>query len=156
MIVDFKDLEETAKVYIYPSKTKLYPEQIEKLKQRVQEFLADFSTNECSFDVKYNRILLIAIDDETPLTVTDLDTLSTFILELEKEFETSLLDKMNICFKQGEYLQIKEIKEFKELIKKKSVSKKTILLDNFVNSKYELDNFWEVPAEESWISHFFK
>ncbi|WP_196885768.1 ABC transporter ATPase [Aureivirga sp. CE67] len=156
MIVNFDQLEETSKVYIYPSKAKLFPETIEKIKEKAQEFLTDFSENECAFDIKYNRILIIAIDDETPLTVSDLDKLSMFILDLEKEFETSLLDKMNICFKQGQYLQMKEVKEFKELIKKKSVSKKTILLDNFVNSKYELDNFWEVPAEESWISHFFK
>ena len=78
-----------------------------------------------------------------------------FIQSLEKDYKITLLDKVNVCFKQGEYVQLKEIPEFKKLIKNKGVSKKTIVFDNLLNIKDEYVNYWEVPAENSWISHFF-
>jgi len=66
-----------------------------------------------------------------------------------------LLDKVNVCFKQGQYVQLKEIPAFKLLIKNKGVSKKTVVFDNMINTKFEFDGSWEVPAGESWLSHFF-
>jgi len=88
----------------------------------------------------------------------DLDNqnlLVDFILGLEKTFEISLLDKVNVCFKQGPYVQLKETPDFKLLIKNKGVSKKTIVFDNMINTKLEYEESWESPAGESWLSHFF-
>jgi len=81
--------------------------------------------------------------------------LVNFIQSLESEFKITLLDKVNICFKQGEYVQLKEIPEFKKLIKNRGVSKKTIVFDNLINNKEEYEKSWEIPAENSWVSHYF-
>ncbi len=61
---------------------------------------------------------------------------------------------MNVCFKQGEFIQYKDVKEFKTLLKKKSVSAKTVVFDNLVQTKGELENYWEVPITESWYNRF--
>ncbi|MCD6544374.1 MAG: ABC transporter ATPase, partial [Flavobacteriaceae bacterium] len=81
--------------------------------------------------------------------------LVTFILGLEEKYNISLLDKVNVCFKQGEYIQLKEISDFKKLIKNRGVSKNTIVFNHFVNIKQEYENDWEMPASDSWVSHMF-
>ena len=91
----------------------------------------------------------------TPLTLDQNDFLSSFIISLGKELNMGFIDKVNVCFKQGIYVQLKEIADFKKLIKNKGVSKKTIVFDNFINTKSEYENNWESPAEYSWVSHFF-
>jgi len=95
------------------------------------------------------------ISEVTPLDLDNQNLLVDFVLSLEKKFEISLLDKVNVCFKQGQYVQLKEIPAFKLLIKNKGVSKKTVVFDNMINTKFEYDDSWEVPAGESWLSHFF-
>ena len=88
------------------------------------------------------------------LSNTDIDTQVAFILQLQQEYDVELLDKMNVCFKQGEYTQYKELKDFKKLIKNKAVTGKTIVFDNLIQTKEELENYWEVPITESWYNRF--
>ena len=65
------------------------------------------------------------------------------------------MDKMNVAFKQGEYISYKSIVEFKSLIKNKSVSKNTIVFNNLVVDINDYNKNWEVPVTNSWHSRFF-
>ena len=155
MTVDYKDLPETSKIYIYPASRKLYPKEVPVVVEKVNLFLDKLSKTDLFFEIKYDRFLLLFVSDLTPLSPEENEGLVSLILSMEKLFDIGLLDKVNVCFKQGEYVQLKEISDFKKLIKNKGVSKKTIVFDNLLNTKLEYDCCWEVPANESWISHFF-
>lgn len=155
MLVDYNLLPETSKIYIYPSSRKFYKDEFPIINKRVEKYLNEFSTIDSFFGIKYQRFIVIIISDKTPLSIDQIDILISFIQSLEKEFNLSLLDKVNVCFKQGEYVQLKEISDFKKLIKNRGVSKKTIVFDNLINTKEEYENYWEMPAESSWVSHLF-
>ena len=71
------------------------------------------------------------ISEKTPLGLEEQNKLVEFIQELQKDYELIFLDKVNVCFKQGEYVQMKEIPDFKNLIKNKGVSKNTIVSWNW-------------------------
>ena len=43
----------------------------------------------------------------------------------------------------------------KNLVKNKSVSKKTIVFNNLVVDISDYNDNWEIPAERSWHSRFF-
>ncbi|WP_435253698.1 ABC transporter ATPase [Tenacibaculum sp. A30] len=158
MFVEFNTLSEEAKVWVYPSSRKFYPQEIDELKEKLQSFVeawkqddADFKA---SFELKYDRFIVFSAEEDVQLTNTDIDQQVAFILQLQQEYEVELLDKMNVCFKQGEFIQYKDVKEFKTLLKKKSVSAKTVVFDNLVQTKGELENYWEVPITESWYNRF--
>jgi len=155
MLVDYKNLSDSSKVYIYPSSRKFYKEEFPIINGRTEEFLNNFEGVNSFYEIKFHRFIVIIVSDKTPLSIEKNDILVTFIQSLEKEFNVSLLDKVNVCFKQGEYVQLKEISEFKKLIKNRSVSNKTMVFDNLINTKEEYENYWELPAKVSWISHFF-
>ena len=61
---------------------------------------------------------------------------------------------MNVWFKQGEHVQYKELKDFKKLLKNRAVTAKTIIFDNLVNNKEDLENYWEITIEDSWYNRF--
>ena len=46
--------------------------------------------------------------------------------------------------------------DFKKMAKNKAVSLKTIVFNHLVQTKAEYNDFWEVPASESWHARFFK
>lgn len=158
MLVDFDQLENNAKVFLYPSNKKFFPELLENIQTKVNDFVSTWSENhdiEAGFEIKYQRFIIIVINNNKPITTSIIDELVTFIFKLQLDHEIELLDKLNVCFKQGEYVQYKDVKEFKKLIKNKSVNQNTIVFDNLINTKEELDDSWELPAENTWYSRMF-
>ncbi len=155
MLVEKDSLPDNSKIYIFPANRKLYPQESPVIQERIGKFLKEISAIDLYFEMKYDRFLILIVSHETPLNMEQSDALVNLIQELEKEYKITLLDKVNVCFKQGEYVQLKEMNAFKKLIKSKGVSKKTIVFNNLVTTKSEYDCCWETPAEESWISHYF-
>ncbi|KGL58749.1 hypothetical protein [Polaribacter sp. Hel1_85] len=159
MLTDYSLIPENAKVWIYPSSRKFYPNEIEGVESKVKAFLESWkSDNEnfkTSYKILYNRFIVLFADDEnSPLTNKDIDASVSFILALQQEYEVELLDKMNACFKQGEYVQYKDLKDFKKLLKNKAVTAKSIIFDNLITTKVDFDNNWEIPIEDSWYNRY--
>ena len=100
--------------------------------------------------------MIIAINDGLQsASGCSIDASVRFIQELERDFEVVLLDKMNVTYKQGEYLAHKSLSDFKKMAKDRAVTQNTIVFNNLVLNKRELESLWEVPASESWHARFF-
>jgi len=153
MLIDYQNLSNEAKVFLYPSSRKFYDNEVEEIRLKIKDMISEWLDFSLAFKIEYNRFLLFFISEESIVTTEFLDKLAHFILQLEKEYSVVLLDKVNVCFKQGEYVQYQEMKRFRELIKKKSISKKTIIFNNLIRTKYEFENEWEVSLSESWLSY---
>lgn len=155
MLVSYKSLPDNSKIYIYPSNRKFYENELPIIDEKIRQFFQKFEATKIFYEIKYSRFIIVFVSDETPLSMDENDEFISFIFSLEKTFEVSLIDKINVCFKQGEYVQLKEIPDFKKLIKNKGVSEKTIVFDNLIINKKEYEDCWEIPAGESRVSHFF-
>ena len=83
-----------------------------------------------------------------------IDASVRFIQSLEQQYNVDLLDKMNVSFKQGEFVAYKTLTDFRKMAKNKSVSPNTIVFNNLVNNKAEYLSDWEVPASDSWHKRF--
>lgn len=159
MFVDYSLITEDAKVWVYPSSRKFYPNEIEGIESKIKTFLENWKSDTKNFKASYkflhNRFIIFFADDEdASLTKSDIDTSVSFILSLQQEYDVALLDKMNACFKQGEFVQYKDLKDFKKLLKNKAVTAKSIIFDNLITTKFDFDNNWEIPIEESWYNRY--
>ena len=160
MYVPFEDLPEESRVWIYQSSRKFSDEEITDIKNDLEAFLTNWSAHgsalEASYQIKYNRFIILSINQEFhPATGCSIDASVGFIQNLEQKYSVDLLDKMNVAFKQGEFVTYKTLLEFKKLAKDKSVSENTIVFNNLVNTIIEFNESWEIPASESWHSRFF-
>jgi len=161
MIVDYKQMPDESKLWVFPSSRKFYPQEIEGLKERIKEFLSEWDDDEvlikCSYSIKYDRFIFVTVDDtNNSLSVQAHDLLITFIQELEKVYNIILMDKMNVCYKQGEHVQYKDLIAFKKMMKERGVSQKTIVFDNMISTKGELKYNWEINIMDSWLGRFLK
>lgn len=159
MLVEYSIITENAKVWIYPSSRKFYPSEVAGITRKIKGFLENWKSEEEGFKVSYkflyNRFIVFFTDTEkVALTNADIDIAVSFILTLQQEYEVALLDKMNPCFKQGEFVQYKDLKDFKKLLKNKAVTAKSILFDNLITTKMDFENNWELPLEDSWYRRF--
>ena len=159
MLVNFDTLPENSRIWIYQSNRSFSEvelnEILSKLKVFLQAWVAHGADLKAGFEIKYKRFIVIALDQEKQsATGCSIDASVQFIQELERVYSVDLMDKMNVSYKQGEYVAHKTLTEFKKMAKNKAVSKNTIVFNNLVNSKSEYQEFWEVPASESWHSRF--
>lgn len=158
MLVNYNSLSENARIWVYPSSRKFYPQEIDELTQKLTDFVSSWKQDEvdfkASFQFLHNRFIVFLVEEDSQITNADIDAQVAFILQLQQHYEVELLDKMNVCFKQGAYIQYKDVKEFKKLLKSKSVNNKTIVFDNLIQTKFDLENYWEVPITESWYNRF--
>jgi hypothetical protein len=160
MILPFNEMPLSSRIWIYQSDNKIQDQDLIKIKTKLIEFLKNWTAHgdglKSSFDIKYNRFLIIALNEKsTKASGCSIDACVHFIQKIEKDYGLNLLDKMNVAFKQGDYISYKSIVEFKILIKNKSVSKNTIVFNNLVVDIEDYNNNWEVPALKSWHSRFF-
>ncbi|WP_339834361.1 ABC transporter ATPase [uncultured Flavobacterium sp.] len=160
MYIPFEDLPGHSKIWIYQANRKLSDDEVTEITEATKEFVENWAAHgtslEASFIMKYNRFVILAVNqDFHAATGCSIDSSVQFIQNLEAKYEIDLLDKMNVTYKTGEFIAFKTLIEFKQLAKSKSVSENTIVFNNLVNTIEEWQDFWEVPANESWHSRFF-
>ena len=161
MFVPFETLPDTSRVWIYQANRPFSEPEVQEISEKLQSFVNQWTAHgadlKASFDIKYNRFITLALDQKMNMaTGCSIDASVQFIQQLEKEYQVDLLDKMNVSYKQGEFIAYKTLTDFRKMAKDKAVSPKTIVFNNLVNNKAEYISEWEVPASESWHNRFLK
>lgn len=159
MYVPFESLPDSSRVWVYQANRSFTDEELSEIRTRLEEFINRWTVHgsdlKASYDIKYKRFITLAIDQEfIAASGCSIDASVQFIQQLEKDYEVDLLDKMNVSYKQGEFVTYKSLTEFRKMAKDKAVSPKTIVFNNLVNNKAEYLSDWEVPASESWHKRF--
>ena len=160
MLVEFDQLPDTARVWIYQAERRFSKEELPRLKTGLEEFLRQWTAHgaelKAAYQLPYDRFIVIGLDqDLNSASGCSIDASVHFIQQIEQEFGLNLLDRMNVTFRQGEYFAYKPLNEFRKMAKSRSVSPKTIVFNNLVTNKYEYQQDWEIAASESWHSRFF-
>lgn len=160
MLIPFEELSLESKIWIYQSNRKFSDDEIAEIEVDLQHFMQNWAAHgtilDCGYQIKYNRFIIIAVDQENQIaTGCSIDKSVQFIQQLEQKYAVDLLDKMNVTFKNGEHIAHKTLIDFKKMAKDKAVTEKTIVFNNLVNNIEEFNENWEVPASESWHSRFF-
>jgi hypothetical protein len=161
MLVDFNTLPEESRVWIYQANRTFSENDLAELNEKLNVFIEAWTAHgkdlQAGYNIVYKRFIVIALNqDLNNATGCSIDASVHFIQELEKEYNVDLMDKMNVSYKQGEFIAHKSLLDFKKMAKDKAVSKNTIVFNNLVNNIAEFKENWEVPASESWHSRFLK
>jgi hypothetical protein len=161
MLVDFDTLPEESRVWIYQSNRSFSDEELIQLKEQLNRFIEAWTAHgkdlEAGYKIVYKRFIVLALNQNlNSATGCSIDSSVRFIQELEQQYNVNLMDKMNVSYKQGEFIAYKPLIDFKKMAQEKAVSKNTIVFNNLVNTIAEFNENWEVPASESWHSRFIK
>lgn len=159
MLVDFNKLPEESRVWIYQANRSFTPEEIAEIENKLNVFIENWTAHgsdlQAGYLIKYKRFIVLGLNQNlNAATGCSIDASVHFIQQLEKEYDVDLMDKMNVSYKQGEFIAYKPLTDFKKMAKQRAVSKNTIVFNNLVNNIAEFKENWEVPASESWHARF--
>lgn len=159
MLVDFNTLPDDSRVWIYQANRSFTEEELSEIRVKLDAFIKNWTAHggdlEAGHDIVYKRFIVIGLNQNSnKATGCSIDASVHFIQQLEQEYKVDLMDKMNVSYKQGEFIAYKPLLEFKTMAKNRAISENTIVFNNLVNTIGEFKEFWEVPAKESWHSRF--
>lgn len=148
----FKDLPPHSRIWVYQCTRELTLNEVESIKKRATEFVTQWTSHDqlmkASIELFHNRFVVVCVDEKTaPASGCGIDKSVKFIQALEKEFNITLLDRMNVAYRKDGKILSSPISELKN-------PGNITVFNNLVNTKEEFEKNWEVPIEKSWHKQF--
>lgn len=159
MFVEYQNLPNHSRVWVYQSEREFTQEEINFISEKAVGFVEQWTKHgsdlKGSFTVKYNQFLVLAVDEGfNNVSGCSIDSSVRFVQELQKVLNVDMMNKMNISFKDGDNINIVKMSAFKEFAKAHKITPETIVFNNMVTTKEELETQWEVAANNSWHKRF--
>jgi hypothetical protein len=160
MLVNFDSLADTSRIWIYQSNREFKETEIAEISTKIENFVANWQRHgedlKASFQVKYNQFIILAVDEAyNEVSGCSIDASTHLIKQIEEAYHVELFNKMNTAFKDGEHINSVVLTDFQKYASQQKITSKTIVFNNLVNTKRELETAWEIPAEKSWHSRYF-
>ena len=161
MLIPFEELPQESRVWIYQSNRSFNENEVEEISDKLKTFITNWTAHgsdlQSGFKIVYKRFIIIGLNQNlNAATGCSIDASVHFIQQLEKHYNVDLMDKLNVSYKQGNFIAYKSLSDFKQMAKDKAISKNTIVFNNLVNNIAEFNENWEVPASQSWHNRFIK
>lgn len=160
MFVPFDLLPDHARVWIYPSSRSFTANERALIREKAKVFIEQWTAHgaelQAGIDLPYDRFFVLGLNESVQsASGCSIDSSVHFIQSLENDFDVTLLDKMNVTYRNNDNIEYIPLNEFRIKAKKKQINANVIVFNNLVMNKLEYDSLWEVPASSSWHSRYF-
>ena len=103
----------------------------------------------------YNQFLVLAVDEGfNNVSGCSIDSSVRFVQDVEKTLKVDMMNKMNISFRDGEFINSVKMNVFKEYVDNHKITSETIVFNNMISTKQDFKTLWEVPLTKSWHKRF--
>lgn len=160
MLFDFNELADSSKIWIYQSNREFTSNEVEEISVLIENFVSNWKRHgddlKASYQIKYNQFIVLAVDESyNNISGCSIDASANLFKQIEDKYKVELFNKLNTAFKDGDNINIVSLSEFQKYVNAQKINDKTVVFNNMVKTKKELETKWEVAAEESWHSRYF-
>jgi tRNA U34 5-methylaminomethyl-2-thiouridine-forming methyltransferase MnmC len=160
MYVSFNQMPPIARVWIYQANRDFTASEKALVQTQTETFLntwtAHQQTLKASYSIFYNRFLVIALDEDyNQASGCSIDASVHFLQKLEQELGLSLLDRSEVAYWVDDALKTEKLPNLKQKIKEGSIQANTPIFVNTVNNLADLNQNWQKPALNTWLSKYF-
>ena len=159
MRVDFKNMPDNSRIWIYQSDRDLNESEISIIDDKTTTFLDSWQAHgkdlECSYSIINRRFIVIAVNENiNPIGGCSIDYSLQLINDISDTIQTNLLNRLIVNFKIDNKISSVSLNDLKTKIKEGTLSSETIIFNTTVNTKGELLNDFEIDIGSSWLSKF--
>ena len=160
MYVDFKDLPDSARIWVYQSDRELNSSQTEEMSQALKDFVEEWTRHgedlKGSFAILHNHFIVIGVDESfNQISGCSIDASTHVFKRFEQQFGIDLFNKLNTAFRSGDHINVVSMSDFQRFVREERITEETTVFNNMVQTKGDLGISWEVPAAKSWHSRYF-
>lgn len=162
MYIPFSSLPDSSRIWIYQATRPLIPAYVEEISARLRNFTENWAAHgrglAASFDIRYSRFIIIAVNEyETLASGCSIDASVAVLKQIEKDLNINILDRKDLAYKESTGAVVSVPMEiFKAMVMDGDLNKDTIVFNNMLQTKADLETLWEVPMEASWHKRYLK
>lgn len=161
MYVPIEQMPENSRVWIYQSNREFETDEVDLITNKVKAFLNNWKRHgndlKASYCIKYNHFIMLLVDEAvSDVSGCAIDASVNLVKNLEETFKIDLTNKLKVTFKDHDNINVVDLTQFKKFASEGKINDATIVFNNLITNKAEIDTKWEVPAELSWHKRFIK
>ena len=154
------NISENSRVWIYQSDRVLNPDEEKRIQQKLDEFTSQWLAHGHQLaaygEIRHSQFLILSVDEQvTGATGCSIDKSVYLMKEIEQELGIGLFDRFRIAYREGDRVVNCSKTEFEERLNEGELSSDTIVFNNMISSRKELDSSWEVAMKDSWHAQVF-
>ena len=144
-----------ARLWVYQSNRELSTEEVNSIQKSGKQFIDGWEAHgaslKASFDLLYNRFVIIAVDEkQTAASGCSVDASVRFLKQLEVDYNLNLFDRFQVAYFDEDLIKVCKLNDFRVLLKQNIVNENTLVFNNMVTNKSDFDKSWKVPVKLSW------
>lgn len=156
---DYKILPASTRVWIYQASRPLKEAEIPALKETVDRFAQTWISHNRQLrahgDVLHKRFIVLMVDEsQADASGCSIDKSVYFLKQIEQEYGVDLFDRMTFTWMEGGEVKSATSAEFSELYQQGKINGNTLVFDNLIQTKGDLEEKWLKPLNESWHRRF--
>ncbi len=161
MFIDFNQLPETARVWVYQSNRTLTAAEQNSILENAKTFLVSWTAHnqalKASCQVFYHQFLVLAVDEShTEASGCSIDKSVHFVQSLENQYNTRFFDRTLQAFLVNNEVKMIPLNELKNAVSNGQLTFETIAFNNLVSTIAQLKAEWLQPAGKTWLARYFK
>src|SRR5215831_15670001 len=115
------------------------------LKRFCKEWTAHGSNLLAKGEVRFNRFIILMVDEtQAGASGCSIDKSVHFIKGIEQEYNVQLFDRLLIAWKHEDEIKTAHFSELEKLLHDGAISENTLVFNNSVTTKRDLDQRWIV------------
>lgn len=154
-MIDYNALPPDSRVWIYQSNRAFSPTENDEIQDQVRQFIQQWQSHGKAVKawgtLQYNRFIIFIVDESyEPPSGCSIDSSVALIKQLEQTYQVDFFDRMNFAYKKDHAVLAANRSDFAQLYQNGSINDQTIVFNNLVNTKKDLEDNWEIALGTSW------
>lgn len=157
----FEKLAPNSRIWIYQSNKKLTENECIEIQHSLHQFTTAWHAHQqalsAAAEIKHQQFIILAVDENmVAASGCSIDSSVRFLKGLENQYQIELFDRMRIAYWENNEVHTCTKNEFQEKIDTGLIHHHTLVFNNMIQFKSELENHWLVPITESWHQKVFQ
>ena len=152
-------LPATARVWIYQANRPFRETDLPQIKKHVDGFVKNWTSHNRQLaaygEVLHRQFIVLMVDENTAgASGCSIDKSVHFMQKLGEAYGVDLFDRMTFTWMENGGVRSAKNDEFARLYASGKITDETLVFDNLVKTKGDMDGKWLKPLKESWHRRF--
>jgi hypothetical protein len=149
----------SSRIWIYQTDRTLSESEAESLKTDMGKFAVVWTSHNRALkahgEVFHGRFLVLMVDEsQAGASGCSIDKSVHFLQNMEDKYGISLFNRRQFAYWENNEVRSVSMEDLKTLYRAGEITGDTLVFDNLVKTKEEMENSWLKPLEASWHKRF--
>lgn len=159
--MSFEIFPPDARVWIYQADRLFTELEVSQLKEKLAQFTEQWVSHNrqlrAAGDVLHDRFVVLMVDEsQAGASGCSIDKSVYFLQHLEQAFGVRLFDRLNFAWLENSEVKTAPSEAFPDLYTAGAIGPETLVFDNLVKTKGELEEKWLKPLNQSWHKRYLR